>query len=153
MQQEAGRLDLNEVEDIVRDAVRRAGPLSTESRRSGRYLDIAIRLSSPDGSDAGTRHARISTSGVEAYFLDLPDGFAYREFDHEREGQMAILRLLAALAGDYLHGHFQEKEERRAFGRRQRYLEIAVDGESYRLWQPVSRGSARGERRWFGLLR
>jgi hypothetical protein len=148
-------LDLNEVEDIVRDAVRRAGPLSTESRRNGRYVDITIRLSPPDGSDAGTRRARISTEGVEVFRLILPDGFGYHEFDYdyERGGQVAALRLVAALAGEYLHGHFQEKEERRAFGRRQRYLEIAVDGESYRLWQPVSRGSARGERRWFGLLR
>lgn len=152
MRQEAGRLDLDEVEDIVRDAVRRAGPLSTQSSRDGRYVDITVRPSSPDGSDAGARHARISTEGVEVFILNLPDGFAYHEFDYdyEREGQVAALRPVAALASEYLHGHSREEEELRSFGRRRRYLEITVDGERYRLSQQVSRVSTRRGRRWFG---
>lgn len=137
MQQEAGRLDLNEVEDIVGDAVRRAGSLSTESRRDGRHVHIDIRLSSPNGSDTGARYARISTDGVEAFFIDLPDGISYQKFNYEREGQIEILRLLAALASEYLLGHFQEKEELRSLGRRRRCLEIAVDGDIYRLYQYV----------------
>lgn len=85
-QQEVGKVELGEVEDIVEDAVREAGALSARSSRDGRYVDITVGLSSPGGSNAGASRARIWTSGVEAFFLDLPGGFTHREFDHEREG-------------------------------------------------------------------
>ncbi len=128
-------MDLDEVETVVRDALAKDGRLSTESSRRAGYVDILIRLSRPDSADAASRHARIWSSGVEAFFLDVPNGFKYQEFDWEREGQLAVLGLLAALAREYLLGRFQEKEERISFGRQRRYLEIAVGGDSYRLYR------------------
>lgn len=45
-----------------------------------------------------------------------------------------MLRLLVALAREYLLGRFEE-EELVSFGRRRRYLKITVGAERYRLYQ------------------
>ena len=140
-------MDLDEVEAIVDDATRRAGALFTRSSRKGRYVDVEIHLLSPHGPGAAAGAARVWTCGVEAFFLDLPGGFTYRDFDHERDAQVAILRLMVALAGEHLLARSQQREELDRFGRRQRYLEITVDGKAYWLSQRARWVSTRGGRR------
>lgn len=130
-------MNLDDVESIVRTAAQEAGGLSISSDRDGGYSKLSLGVPSADGLEPliDDRRVRIWTSGTEAFFIDVPGGFGHQEFDHVPEGQVAILHLLVALANEYLHGHFEEKEEERSFGRRRRYLEIAAKGATYRLYQ------------------
>ncbi|WP_432572271.1 hypothetical protein [Kineococcus sp. SYSU DK005] len=130
-------MDLDEVQDVVESAARQVGGLSVSSQRDGGYITILIRPSPPGGSGPllADRRVQIWTSGAEAFFIDVPAGFGHQEFDHAHEGQVAVLHLLVSLAGEYLRGRFEEKEEPRPFGRARRYLEIAAGGQSYRLYR------------------
>lgn len=130
-------MDLNEVEDVVKTAAQEVGGLSISSERDSGYIKFSldVRSSGDREPDVRDQQVRIWTSGAEAFFIDAPGGFGYQDFDHEPQGQVAILRLLVDLASEYLRGHFEEKEEQRSFGRRRRHLEIATGGEVYRLYQ------------------
>ncbi|NAZ81044.1 hypothetical protein GTR02_04345 [Kineococcus sp. R8] len=135
-EQEGSGLDLSEVEDIVKTAAQDVGGLSISSDKDAGYIRIFIGPPSGDPeSVSGDPQVRIWTSGTEAFFIDVPGGFGYQEFDDVPEGQVATLHLLVTLASRYLHGHFEEKEEQRSFGRRRRYLEISSRNEVYRLYQ------------------
>ena len=108
-------LDLNEVEDIVKTAAQEAGGLSISSDRDAGYIKILVGVPPGDlESVSGDRQVRIWTSGTEAFFIDIPGGFGYQEFEHVPEGQVAILHLLVTLAREYLHGHFEERERSKA---------------------------------------
>lgn len=128
-------MDLNEVEAVIQDAVQAAGAFELHSTRDGRYLDVTVRLA--NGSDSDQRaQAKIWTAGVEAFFVELPGGFVYREFDWQREGQLSALLLLSNLATQYLLGRYEKVEEYSSFLRRrpQPYIEISVHGKHYKLY-------------------
>lgn len=128
-------MDLDEVEDIVRTAVREVGGLSVSCVRDGGYTEIRIGVPAAGdlASVADDQRVRIWTSGVEAFFLEVPGGFGYQEFDHVPHGQVEALRLLVAPAVEYLSGRVEEKSARRSCRRPRRHLEVVVGGQTHRL--------------------
>ena len=128
-------MELDDVVTLVREALEDIGPFVMTANQSRGYVDVRIRVESSNSGQSGApeREAKLWTSGAEAFFLSVDGGLTYREFDWEPAGQVATVRLLTMLAVQYLQGRFEEKEERRALGRRRRVLEIPLAGERYRF--------------------
>lgn len=127
-------MELDDIERLVRETLGVTGSFAVSKRLDREYLSLTITapLAADDGSTRqGRVQARIWTSGVEAFFLELDERWSLKEFDWEIEGQADIVRLMTCLAVAYLQGQGAERESKGAFGRRRRHFELELDGQTY----------------------
>jgi hypothetical protein len=133
---EASRVNHDEILAVVRETLADEDSVEVTSSQEKGYISILFQ-DRETGPSHVSRHARLWTSGVEAFFLELDDLYDLKEFDWEPEGQREIVRTLTRLALSYLRGAGveAEEEERSWFGRRRRrrYLDIVLDGETHRF--------------------
>lgn len=129
-------MEFDDTERLVREELVLAGDFAVSKRLDRDYLSLTINApldADNIGARQGRGQARIWTSGVEAFFLELDERFNLKEFDWELEGQADIIRRMTRLAIAYLHGHGVEGDSKGAFGRRRKHFEIELDGETYRF--------------------
>lgn len=123
-------MDFATIEAVVREGVRMAGqPCDVHRSEDGGYLYLTLREEQGPQPPEAPRSARFWTTGVEAFFLDLDNGYSYRDFEWQEDAQVAIVRRLARLAGAYLAGAGEERRVRQRFGRVKRQFDIELDGE------------------------
>lgn len=122
----------DDIEQAVRDGLATSVGTAYDLRRTedAGYLYLELR---PRGTGAAPRSARIWTNGVEAFFVDLDNGFGYREFEWEAGAQPHAVRRLAHLAGRYLDGAGSARQVAGRFGRTRTYFEMELDGEIIRF--------------------
>lgn len=128
-------MELDDVERLVRQTLALTGDFAASKRVDDAYLSLTITPLVADGDVAaiGRTRARIWTTGVEAFFLELDERYSLKEFDWEPAGQADIVRLMTRLACAYLLGRGTEVETKAAFGRLRRHFEIELDGQTYRF--------------------
>lgn len=126
----------DEILAVARETLADEDSVEVTSSQEKGCITILFQDRESGPSHAG-RHARLWTSGVEAFFLELDDLYDLKEFDWEPDGQREIVRTLARLALSYLRGAGVEVEmdARSWFGRRRRrrYLDVVLDGETHRF--------------------
>ena len=86
------------------------------------------RTSLDPGGSPDVRSARLWASSGGVFLLDTSDGYGTAGFPNT-------------------------DAEVRSRGRRRRYVDVVVDGETHRLWGPELRDPSRPRRRWSGLRR
>ncbi len=127
-------MELDDIERLVREELAVTGDFAASKRLDREYLSLTITAPvAADGARQDRGQARIWTSGVEAFFLELDERFNLKEFDWKPEGQADIVRLMTRLAIAYLQGHGAEGVSKGAFGRRRNHYEIELDGRMYRF--------------------
>jgi len=129
-------MELQEIERLVRSTVHPAGEFDVATDLTGDgYLILTLSLIPVPWSDGSPkmrgRRARITTSGVEAFFLELDSRFVLRDFDWETEGQRDIILRMTRLALAYLRGGGVEGERRGLFGRRHPVFSIDLDRQRF----------------------
>lgn len=117
---------------VVREAVADTDWVEVTSSREGRYVSILIEGSQTTSARV-KRHARLWSSGVEAFILELDDLYDRKDFDWEPEGQREIVWTLTRIAIEYLRGAGVQVTDRSRLGRRRHYLDIELDGGTYRF--------------------
>jgi hypothetical protein len=125
----------DEILAVVRETLADEDSVEVTSSQKKGYLTILFQ-DRESGPSHASRHARLWTLGVEAFFLELDDLYDLKEFDWEPDGQREIVRELTRLALSYLRGAGVEVEmdARSWFGRRRRrYLDVVLDGETHRF--------------------
>jgi len=83
-------MELDDIERLVREKLALTGDFAVSKRLDRR--DMSLTITAPVAADnigagQGRVQARIWTSGVEAFFLELDERFNLKEFDWELEGQ------------------------------------------------------------------
>lgn len=125
-------MSFDDIERVVRDGLATSAGTAYDLYRTedAGYLYLELQ---PRDTRAAQRSARIWTNGVEAFFVDLDNGFGYREFEWQAGAQPHAVRRLAVLAGRYLAGAGSARQVAGRFGRTRTYFEIELDGEIIRF--------------------
>jgi hypothetical protein len=130
--EERAAVNHDEILAVARETLADEDSVEVTSSQEKGYISILFQ-DRESGPSHVSRHARLWTSGVEAFILDLDDLYDLKESDWEPDGQREIVRTLARLALSYLRGAGVEVETRSRFGRRRRYLDVVLDGETRRF--------------------
>jgi hypothetical protein len=91
---------------------------------------IEIEMGQTDSSSHPHRSVKISTSGIESFFLTLDEKFQWQDFNWEESGQAEILMTMIRLTVSYLDGHGREEKVKK-FLRERSVFVLELDGSPY----------------------